>query len=513
MLQTNKLRDNSGIYLLIIVAIAAILRLLFLGTIPNGFFTDEASNAYDAYSIGETLRDQYGEFLPLFAKSANSYPESLYIFISVPFIKIFGLNEFGARFPAALIGILTIPILYYLAKEFFNQRVALIAALFLAISPWHIQFSRIAFRAIIFPLLFCISLIFFLKSLRQTKYLPLSGLLFGISIYTYNSARVFVPFFFLGLGIIFWQHLWENRVKTLIAFVLFLIILIPLLIFSISPEGMARANEVGIEKNPFTIIQYYLSYFSPNFLFFEGDPISRHSPDDIGELYYFEIITVIFGLFLLFKENSQEKNILLLWLFLYPFPAALISPNSSVRTIIGVPLFAILSAYGTTKLIDLFQDKKKRACIYSAVLIFLASLTIFVKQYFIHYPTWKLIDWLTGMREIITYADKSDYTCLVISQNLYSKYIYILVPFYTQFPPAEYQRLGIDVVTDKLDMGRWKIQNFDQQNKLNRNCLYIFKKEEIEALAAKGYNWKEVHIVKDINGDQHYKLVEVNSVN
>ena len=57
MLPTNKLRDDSGIYLLIIVVIAAILRLLFLGTIPNGFFTDKASNVYDAYSIGETLRD------------------------------------------------------------------------------------------------------------------------------------------------------------------------------------------------------------------------------------------------------------------------------------------------------------------------------------------------------------------------------------------------------------------------------------------------------------------------
>ncbi|MDJ0601293.1 MAG: 4-amino-4-deoxy-L-arabinose transferase, partial [Crocosphaera sp.] len=50
--------------LAIILVLTFLLRVAFLGSIPNGFFTDEASNAYDAYSILHTLRDQYGEFLP-----------------------------------------------------------------------------------------------------------------------------------------------------------------------------------------------------------------------------------------------------------------------------------------------------------------------------------------------------------------------------------------------------------------------------------------------------------------
>ncbi|NES82022.1 MAG: phospholipid carrier-dependent glycosyltransferase, partial [Moorea sp. SIO2B7] len=439
------------------MAIAAILRIIFLGDIPYGFFSDEAYNAYDSYSIGETLRDQYGEFLPLFTKAAGGdYRESLYIFLSIPFIKIFGLNEFGGRFSSAIIGTLTVVVLYYLVKECFNQRVALISALFLAISPWHIQFSRIAFRAIIFPLLFCLSLLIFVKSFKQPKYISLSGLLFGISIYTYNSARVFVPLFMLGLVIIFWQHFWENRVKTLIAIVLFSIIYIPLLIFHLSPEGMLRAKYVGIETNPVTIIQQYLSYFSPNFLFFNGDPDPRRSPGNVGELYYFEIITIIFGLFCLLRENRKERVILVLWLLLYPFPGVLTGPDHALRAIVGAPLFAILSGYGTTKLIDLFPGKKKILFISTAILILVASLTIFAKRYFIEYPRWTPQSWHAGMKEVITYADKSNYNCIVLSDNIYGTQISIFVPFYTKYPPAEYQSLGVDISAGKLDMGRWK---------------------------------------------------------
>ena len=85
----------SWVYLLIILAIAAALRILFLGNIPNGFYCDEASNAYDSYSLLHTLRDQHGQFLPWFTRSIDDYRESLFAFITIPFIKIFGLNEFS----------------------------------------------------------------------------------------------------------------------------------------------------------------------------------------------------------------------------------------------------------------------------------------------------------------------------------------------------------------------------------------------------------------------------------
>ena len=106
---------NTSLYLPAILITALLLRVVFLGSIPSGLFTDEASNAYDAYSILHTLRDQYGEFLPWYFKSANDYREGLYTYLMVPFIKLFGLTTFGARITSAVIGTLTVFIVYHLA--------------------------------------------------------------------------------------------------------------------------------------------------------------------------------------------------------------------------------------------------------------------------------------------------------------------------------------------------------------------------------------------------------------
>ncbi len=174
----------------LLLLLAAVLRILFLSDIPNGFTTDEASTGYDAYSILATGRDQHGEFLPFFAQSFGDYNESLYRFITVPSIAVFGLNEFATRLPAALAGVLTVWIVYLLGKTWHDEHLAWNAALLLAISPWHIFFSRTAFRLILLPLCCCLGLYFFQRGLQRPRDLPFSAAFFALSMYSYSSARV-----------------------------------------------------------------------------------------------------------------------------------------------------------------------------------------------------------------------------------------------------------------------------------------------------------------------------------
>ncbi|MDJ0532504.1 MAG: glycosyltransferase family 39 protein [Xenococcaceae cyanobacterium MO_207.B15] len=512
------------IYLLIILVIATLLRVLFLGTIPNGFFCDEASNAYDSYSILNTLKDQHGAFLPFFTRSIDDYREALFIYLGIPFIKLFGLNEFAARLPAAFTGILTVLVIYYLVKELFDNKTALIASLLLAISPWHIQFSRIAFRAILIPLLFCLALLFFAKSFQKPKYLPISALIFGFSLYTYASARVFVPLFMLGLVIIFWRHFWKNKQQTIIALILFSGIFIPLLLFWISPEGMARAKGTGVEFDPVIIGKYYLSYFKPQFLFFKGDYNPRHSAAKIGELYYFEIFTVIWGLISIIKENRKERAILLLWLFLYPFPAAMTSPVHALRALGGVPLFTILSAYGLVKIINLLGDRRKKISIFIIGAIIVASLGILIRTYFINYPLYTTHAWQYGMKEAIEYAENNNYKCIVMSNKIYFKKcgsLHTFIPFYTKYPPEVYQKqypitpverkqLFLGEASHKI--GKYNITSVDKDSiESNENCLYIIAPKDLELVKSQGYQWSEVHTVKDKRGIEYLKLIEINS--
>src|SRR3989338_5818120 len=187
----------SKYILIVIIFIAAVLRFYKLGSVPPSLYWDEASLGYNAYSILKTARDEYGKFMPLTNFAAfGDYKPPGYIYATVPSIAIFGLNEFAIRFPSAFFGVLTVLLTYFLAKKLFtfntrgpvssflpasarsdlksdggrkdhpdlravgipsrtatprlignSEAVALLSAFFLAISPWHLQFSRGAFEA------------------------------------------------------------------------------------------------------------------------------------------------------------------------------------------------------------------------------------------------------------------------------------------------------------------------------------------------------------------------------
>ncbi len=513
MLETNKIAKQIPINFLIVLIIATLLRVCFLSTIPNGLHHDEATSGYDSYSLLKTGHSQYGEFLPLFSKAFSDYNESLTRLITVPFVGVLGLNEFAIRLPMAIIGTITVFIVYYLAKELFNERIALFSALFLAISPWHIQFSRIAFIGLFLPFFFCLGLLFFFKSFQNPKYLSLSAITFGLSLYTYNSARVFVPLFLLGLVYRFRNYLLRVWKHTLIACILFLPIFILLFSFWTSPEGMTRVRSLGgIVTNPFQIIINYLSYFTPVFLFFIGDSNLRHSPPGIGELHFLELITVSVGIFFLLKEKSQQRDILLLWLLLYPIPAALTAPEHALRSIVGAPLFSIFSGYGLSRLADIFKDRKK---IFSFLTIFLlaASITWYVNCYFVDYPKYSTHKtWRYGMKEAITYAENSSDSCVIVSNQFHYMNIFIL--FYTQYEPALYQRLPIEPSlaaqgSSGYSLGKYRIAPISRQLVVNDRCLLVIKPDEIKEIVAGGYDWQEMHTIRNPRGEEEIRLIEV----
>src|SRR3989344_8827227 len=134
--------------LFFIIIIAAVLRLWYIGNIPPSPNWDEVALGYNAYSIMLTGRDEYGEYLPIILRSYDDYKPALYAYFVIPFIKILGLEVFAVRLPSALFGILAVLATYFLVKEIFSdRRIAFLSSFLLAISPWHIQFSRIAFES------------------------------------------------------------------------------------------------------------------------------------------------------------------------------------------------------------------------------------------------------------------------------------------------------------------------------------------------------------------------------
>lgn len=112
-------------------ALAAVLRIFRLGQLPNGFSPDEASYGYNGYSLLHTGRDRFGEWLPLFADNFGDLIAASYMWLTVPSIALFGLDEFAVRLPAALVGIVTVWVAYKLGAAFYDAWAGLLTALVL----------------------------------------------------------------------------------------------------------------------------------------------------------------------------------------------------------------------------------------------------------------------------------------------------------------------------------------------------------------------------------------------
>lgn len=199
---------------LIIIAIAVFFRFYQLDIIPPGLWPDEAANGVDAlksldecryFNISSICPKSFKIFYP-----ANNGREGLFINIQALSIAMFGAEPWALRVVSAVMGTLTVVGLYLLVRYLFHWRLAAIASFFMAVSFWHVNFSRIGFRAIMLPLVLVWGFYFLWKGLRKGSFKDflIAGLITGIGFYTYFSFRI-APL----IGIVVFLNYW-SYVKT-----------------------------------------------------------------------------------------------------------------------------------------------------------------------------------------------------------------------------------------------------------------------------------------------------------
>src|SRR4029079_12739030 len=125
-------------------------------------------------SILKTGKDEYGRKFPLLFQSFDDYKLPLYIYITVPSVALLGLNDFSVRLPSSILGIATVLTTFFLVELLLSSTpIALITAFMLAISPWHLQFSRSAYEANIAVFFLVLGMTLLLKGIKQKIfYLP-----------------------------------------------------------------------------------------------------------------------------------------------------------------------------------------------------------------------------------------------------------------------------------------------------------------------------------------------------
>src|SRR5687768_504429 len=101
------IRHQFAIAVVFAIAAGGSLYVLDLARNPPGFFIDESSVAYNAHTIAQTGRDEFGNAWPLFFRAFGEYKNTIYIYLLAALFKITGPGIFAARVLSGVIGIAT----------------------------------------------------------------------------------------------------------------------------------------------------------------------------------------------------------------------------------------------------------------------------------------------------------------------------------------------------------------------------------------------------------------------
>ncbi len=528
-------------YILIgIIVIAALLRIWTLGIVPPSPDWDEASLGYNAFSIMETGKDEYGKFMPIILRSFDDYKPALYTYFIIPFIKVFGLNIISVRLPSVLFGIVLVLSTYFLAKELFGKKgevIGLVSSFLLAISPWHLQFSRIAFEAQVGLSLNILSVLFFIKGMKRPQLLLPAAIFASLSIYIYQSEKVYLPILFLVLAIIYWRDLMRIPKKWVLSALLVGIILSFPMMYDIATnkEALMRARGVSVfsdqtqflkgnvgkvledKKNNDAIgllidnrrVEYgkavisgYISHFDFNWLFVKGD-IERHHAPFMGLMYLFELPFFLTGIYLLFFGDFSKKTKLTILsiILITPIPASITSgvPHA-VRAINFLPVIQIFTAFGLIQSFRYVSKLKFKKIIYCfTVLFFVFNFAYFLDQYFVQQNYYFSENWQYGyekaikdIKPIMGYYEK-----IVVSNDRPLDQSYIFFLFYLGYSPSSYQNEVKDSsggFRENHSFGKFQFRNINWEKEDKNKVLFLGRPEDFPP------NVKKIDTVNYLNG-------------
>lgn len=430
-------------YLLVLICILFfITRLYKIDQIPPSVYWDEASIGYNAYSLAQDGKDEWGKFLPIHFRAFGEFKLPVYIYSVVPFVKIFGLNEFTVRFPAVFYSLATVLLTYMLTKKIFkDEQIGIWSSFLLTISPWFFIFSRTGYEATAGLMFYLLGIYLFFKLSKDKYYLIFSIIAFIISAYSYNSFRIIIPLTVFILTIFernsLMHNLKGNLQIVLISLTFILISIIPIYRLYKYDGGNLRLQTVAI-KNKSEFFSNYLSHFNPKFLFIGGDKNLRSQQKGFGQLYTPDFVLILIGLTYIIGRKSKRSILFPLLLLLGPMPAALTkeSPHA-LRSLSVAPFYSILSASG------IFYIRNKIKVNYLEI-FFIAFFLVFFARYFINflnvYPTESLLDWQYPYKIFyLDYQNKfSSFDHIIISDEYAQPYIFAL--FYLKYNPEEFRK-------------------------------------------------------------------------
>jgi 4-amino-4-deoxy-L-arabinose transferase-like glycosyltransferase len=458
----NFIKKNKYIILLyLVLLLASFLRLYRLAEIPPGFIPDEADMGYSAYSILKTGLSQYGTFNPLAIQefSGGSHPP-VYTYILMPLIKMFGLSIFVDRLPSAIFGIGSVLILYLIVRNLFKKNsVALLAAFLMSVNPWSIQISRQGLLESVSLFFVLAGILFFLQA-KSLRYYIFSAILFGISLFSYDAPKIFLPIFIPVLILFKKKELFLFK-KSLFVFLIIFGLFYSLILKGIIFDGNIRDysavsafNKTEVENivnrertltnaplwlssifhNKLTVIfdrfaYNYASILNINWLYLNGAGNFHQSVGTYGEFHIFNLPLLFIGLYLIFKKNSRVGLLLLAWFLMGIVPGGITSGNNPLRSSLMLPIPIICSAYGLVWVygyLNRFSLLLRKVLKIFMLIVLAFFIVSYLVIYFMDYPVYASDWWRKQENLMLNFVEvnKNKYEQIFVDGRFENRYAF-----------------------------------------------------------------------------------------
>ncbi len=465
---------------------------------------DEASHGYNAYSVLQTGRDEYGD-LPIRFLAFGEHKLPFAGMLSSPFIALFGLSVWTVRMPTLIVGTL-FPLLLFAALYSIsrNQLLSIIAAIFGTPNIWIQVWSRHLHEGVVFVgiMLMYIAVLFWKRELPK-KHMILLAIFTLCSLFSYHSAKVVMPVIALySVVLVFVRTSGGTKKKALSGLTLCALLSVAFAVF-VTSEYLAPNNrvsnlsyftnpvfvyeiEAGRERGGSTLFynrpvygayQLFMrtaKYLSPDFLLFESDKNPRFGASYLPLLTWLEYALFSIGvlniLLKLATKGNRANNVFLLTLLVVSIlPASLaLQEGSSTRSgLLIVPLIMLI-ARGTLTISEMItrffhSPSAGRLMIVGIVLVQLVLISGHWSTYFHRYlgDSKTRGAWQCGMEDVAVFAWKNyqSYDRIAISSPMGQPYIYML--FYGgPYPPASYQKIAKKMPYNEY--GFWEQDSFDK---------------------------------------------------
>src|SRR3989344_8950080 len=466
--------------LITIMVLAAVLRLYGLTKYPDGLNADEAALGYNAYSLLLTGKDEHGHYWPVNLESFADYKPALYAYLIIPLIKVLGLTDLAVRLPSALAGIVAVLLVYLLVTELMGTELkeknyGLAAAAMLALSPWHLKFSRGSWETNLATTLILAGAWLMVKWLKSQKgrYLIWVATILVVSMYTYQSARLVAPLLAGGWVFFNWQRKWLGPTQTWMAVAVAGALLLPLVWSIVSTSAGSRLVGVGLlaDVGPvnranelrgqhqslnsslsrmlhnrwvlYTVAFFknYSDHFGGDFLFVNGDMIERYKIPETGLLYLTDVVLVVVGLVWFIRRSPKYSNVIWWWLLIAPVASALTfqTPNAHRSENMVIPII-IIGAVGLVATINFLRKQPlKYVTLTILVLVYAWQIIRHLHQYYVHYPKAYPMAWDYGFRELVDYVHsvENNYAKILVTDKYDQPYILFL--YYLRYSPEKFQ--------------------------------------------------------------------------